>query len=275
MQSNKIKISIITVVYNNQETLERTIKSVVNQGYDNLEYIIIDGGSTDGTLDIIKKHEHEIDYWISEPDKGIFDAMNKGIKVATGELIGIINSDDWYAEETVEKVAQAYRESGADVIYGNMMVAEEKDNTYWLRECEISTENKIKDLKFSHPTLFVKKSVYDKYGAFNTEFVIEADMDFILRLLNKGLVFYKINKVIAYFALGGLTSKFSLAFNWTRITDRYKILTRNNTPKVEKWNIVIRDFLRFNAKALFKSLGLLKFVRAMKISQHQETNSYL
>ncbi|HYX05968.1 MAG TPA: glycosyltransferase family 2 protein [Bacteroidales bacterium] len=268
MHKNELKISVITVVYNNEKTLERTIKSVVNQGYNNLEYIIIDGGSTDGTLDIIKKHEHEIDYWISEPDEGIYDAMNKGIEQATGELIGIINSDDWYAEDTVDKVAQAYRKSHADVIYGNMIVVDEKNNTNRLRECIISVENKIKDLKFSHPTLFVKKSIYDRFGKFNTEFVIEADMDFILRLLNKDLNFHKVESVFAHFTLGGFSSSYNISFNWKRIKDRYKILSRNDTPEAEKWNILIRDFLRFNVKALLKNIGLLKYFISLKASQY-------
>lgn len=95
----QLKISIVTVSYNAAKTIEQTIKSVINQTYSNIEYIVIDGGSTDGTVDIIRKYEDRIAYWVSEPDGGIFDAMNKGIKVATGEVVGIINSDDWYEHD--------------------------------------------------------------------------------------------------------------------------------------------------------------------------------
>lgn len=110
-------ISIITVVYNGEKYLEQTIQSVINQTYKNIEYIVIDGGSTDGTLDIIKKYEEHISYWVSESDKGLYDAMNKGIGVAKGELIGMINSDDWYELEAVEIMAEAYKNNPTKVYF--------------------------------------------------------------------------------------------------------------------------------------------------------------
>jgi len=109
-------VSIVTVVYNGEKYLEQTIRSVINQRYDNIEYIIIDGGSTDGTLDIVEKHEKMIDYWISEPDEGIFDAMNKGIKICRGELIGLINADDYYAPNAIERVVSCYLKEKPDLM---------------------------------------------------------------------------------------------------------------------------------------------------------------
>ena len=109
------KISIITVCYNCAKTIERTIKSVLSQSYPLVEYIIVDGNSNDGTVDVIRKYEQSISFWLSEPDKGIYDAMNKGIDAATGELIGFINADDFYADGAVEAIAKRYIETNADV----------------------------------------------------------------------------------------------------------------------------------------------------------------
>lgn len=114
--TNMIKVSIITVVYNGVKNIEQTIKSVLHQTYSNIEYIVIDGGSTDGSLDIIKKYSDSISYWVSEADKGIYDAMNKGISKATGDLIGIINSDDWYEPDAIMNMVTAYEEN--TVLYG-------------------------------------------------------------------------------------------------------------------------------------------------------------
>ena len=120
--SNQPLISIITVVRNGEVHLEEAIKSVLNQSYGNIEYVVIDGNSTDSTLDIIRKYEDRIDYWISEPDKGISDAFNKGIALCKGEWIGIINADDWYELDTFNNIIQQAKASNSSVIYGNMQV---------------------------------------------------------------------------------------------------------------------------------------------------------
>src|ERR1700739_123500 len=119
-------VSIITVVYNGSKYIEQTINSVLNQSYKNIEYIIIDGGSTDDTLNIIKRYESKIDYWQSEPDEGIFFAMNKGISLAKGELIGIINADDFYLPGTVKNVVEADNVYHADIYHGDMQYISEK-----------------------------------------------------------------------------------------------------------------------------------------------------
>ncbi len=120
--NNRPKVSIITVVYNGIAHLEQTIQSVLNQTYDNVEYIIIDGGSTDGTVELIKKYEESIAYWVSESDGGIYDAMNKGISNATGEIVGLINADDWYETGTIEKVVETFQNSEVDVVHGSMEI---------------------------------------------------------------------------------------------------------------------------------------------------------
>jgi len=166
---------------------------VINQTYSNVEYIIIDGGSVDGTLDIIKKYEDKIDYWVSEKDDGIYDAMNKGIQVNSGEIIGIVNADDIIYEDTLEKVKGAIVSKKLDYTYGSVHLMD-KDGIIFGETVPMSKEDikfkKYIDMPFPHPSMFVKKEVYEKIGLFNTKFKLSADYDFLLRLLEgnyKGL----------------------------------------------------------------------------------------
>lgn len=200
------KISIITVVFNGAKTLEQTIVSVINQTYKNIEYIIIDGGSTDGTVDIIKQYEDRIAYWVSEPDKGIYDAMNKGIDVATGDIIGIINSDDYYDSNTVEYVVGGFQISNADIVHGNIILVLPDGCVY----AEYSPPKVIKnliwhDMAFYHPTCFVKKSIYKKYGAFSNSYKIAADYELLLKFYLNGVCFFYLEKDVAYFRLAGIS----------------------------------------------------------------------
>ncbi|MBO5057628.1 MAG: glycosyltransferase [Lachnospiraceae bacterium] len=208
MSGENIKVSIITVSYNAAATIEQTICSVVNQTYDNIEYIMIDGKSTDSTCDIIEKYKESIDYYVSEPDNGIYDAMNKGIYHATGDIIGIINSDDWYEEDAVEKAVNCFRNSDAELVYGKIWNICENGT----RRCSI--KKPLNQLWYSmmipHPSVFVRKNVYEKYGIFNTEYNIAADHDLILRFLCRGVKFAYIDEIIANFRYGGVSTKKAL-----------------------------------------------------------------
>ena len=214
------KISIITVVYNGVEFLEETIKSVISQTYKNTEYIIIDGGSTDGTVDIIKKYEDKITYWISEPDKGIYDAMNKGIKRATGDIVGILNSDDFYASNDVLKtIAGEFTNKEIDCLYGDLDFVEQSDASK-VTKCVkskpykggIFTKNwSLSDSIFyapPHPTFFVKRVMYKKYGLFNINLSIAADYELMLRFLEKHkLKSSYVNKVLVKMRQGGISDQ--------------------------------------------------------------------
>ncbi len=182
---DKPLISIITVVYNGEKYLEETILSVLNQSYDNVEYIIIDGGSTDGTVDIIKKYEDSIDYWVSESDGGISDAFNKGLKYCTGDLVGIINADDYYEKDAFSKIVDVYKsntKTGEAVYYGK---------TYKItlnNEKLIKKDNKrgwCMSVPFSHCSSFLTFGYYKKYGLFNKDFKIAMDVELLARGLNK------------------------------------------------------------------------------------------
>lgn len=183
------KISIITVALNSQSTIKNTIESIGNQVYKNIEYILIDGASTDWTLDILAFYKDKINYFISESDEGIYDAMNKGIRAATGDIIGILNSDDFYPNnEVLSKVAKVFEDSNCDCLYGDLVYVDQGDASKVVRYWQSGSFKKSK-LKtgwmLPHPTFFVKKEIYEKYGLYNTELKSAADYEMILRLLKR------------------------------------------------------------------------------------------
>jgi len=172
-------ISIITVVFNGEKYLEETIKSVINQTYKNIQYIIVDGASKDSTIDIIEKYNDKIDYWLSERDSGIADAFNKGLRFAKGELISFINSDDWYEPDAVQTIVNHYSEKYH--IYCGILNLFDKNNNFIKYR-----RSRIHLIKFGmyimHPTLFVHKRIFEEVGGFDTSFKIAMDFDFILRV---------------------------------------------------------------------------------------------
>jgi len=182
-----MKVSLITIAYNSAETIEDTIKSIVAQEYSNIEYIIIDGGSTDNTLSIIEKYKESISTIISEPDKGIYDAMNKGVQNATGDLVGILNSDDIYADnKVVSNIVEAI--GNKDSIYADLVYVD-RDNTdkvtrYW-KSGKYRRGIFKKGWMPPHPTFFIKKSCYDQYGIYNLQLKSAADYELMLRMLHK------------------------------------------------------------------------------------------
>ena len=187
-----MKISIITTTYNSARTLEDTIKSVLNQVGAEIEFIIIDGGSTDGTTDIVKSFGSKISKVVSEKDAGMYDAMNKGIKLATGDIIGILNSDDFYvSSDVIETVAERFAETGVDCLWGDLVVVD-KDNVKkvvrnWKSE-PYKEGSFQKGWHPPHPGFFVKKEIYERYGLFRTDMFTWADYELQLRFLEKNKV---------------------------------------------------------------------------------------
>jgi glycosyltransferase len=207
-----LKVSIITTVLNNKETLESAIQSVLGQSYEQIEYIIVDGGSSDGTIDIINKYRIRIAKFVSEPDKGIYDGMNKGIRLASGEIIGILSSDDVYASDNViATVVETLAETNADVCWGDLVYVDAKDLNKVIRYWKSS---EYKEGKFKrgwmppHPTFFVRKWVYEKYGVFNLDFPIAADYEIILRFLERyGVRSAYISQILVKMRTGGRSNK--------------------------------------------------------------------
>lgn len=187
-----LKISIVTVVLNNKDYIEDCIQSVISQTYPFVEYIIMDGGSTDGTLDVIKKYREDIAIFISESDEGIYDAMNKGIKAATGDIIGILNSDDVYAgDNCLATVAACFAENNVDSCFADLVYVDadniDKQVRYW-QAGDYSKNNFKRGWMPPHPTFFVRRSVYEEYGLFNLNFPLTADYELMLRFLYKNNV---------------------------------------------------------------------------------------
>ena len=180
-------ITVVTVVYNGEKFLEETILSVINQTYDNVEYIIIDGGSSDGTLDIIKKYEHAIDYWVSEKDKGIYDAMNKGISLATGEWINFMNGgDSFYSLTVLHDVFSNNSYPDATILYGNHQVIYPSGRTRFAKSGLV--ENMWKGSQFCHQASFIKVS-YHKNNIYNIYTKIVGDFEFFYKAWKNGRKF--------------------------------------------------------------------------------------
>lgn len=208
-----MKISIITVVYNNEKTIKDALNSVLGQTYKDIEYIIVDGKSNDKTVSIIKEYENKLGCFISEEDFGIYDAMNKGIKAATGDVIGILNSDDLYQDTNViETVMNQFNQNPSiDVVYGDLVYVKSDNVNKVVRNWK---SNSYYNSFFDngnvppHPSLFVKKSVYEKAGLFNLDFKLAADYEFMLRIFKKHNFNSKyINRVIVKMRLGGATNQ--------------------------------------------------------------------
>ena len=215
---DKPLITVITVVFNGEKYLEQTIQSVLNQTYENVEYIIIDGASTDGTVDIIKKYENQIDYWVSEPDGGIYAAMNKGIKLAAGEVIGILNSDDWYELDAVQNVLNVFLQEKPDVVYGNLMLVYSDIGLTKISAPTIELMKKTGTI--NHQAVFVKNSIYKKH-LFNLNYKIAADYDLILKLMKNGYIFNYCNELIAYMRAGGASGSVFTIFEQYKVQKKY------------------------------------------------------
>lgn len=184
-----MKVSIITITYNSDATLKETMESVINQTYPNIEYIIVDGLSQDNTLSIVNNYKDKISKVVSEKDKGLYDALNKGINLATGDLVGILHSDDFYTHpQVIEHVVKALEENNADAVYADLYYVDRNDTSKIFRKWKSGHYKHgmfYKGWMPPHPTFFAKKSCYQKFGMFNLNFNSAADYELLLRLIHK------------------------------------------------------------------------------------------
>jgi len=207
-----MKISIITITYNSEKTLRDTIESVLGQSYKKIEYIIVDGLSKDSTCDIVRSYGDRIHTFVSEKDKGLYDALNKGIRLATGDVVGFLHSDDIFAStETVKLIAEAFTKFNVDSVYGDLVYVDANDTNkiirFW-RSRKFSRARALTGWMPPHPTFYVKRKVYNDYGGFNTTFRIAADYESILRFLVRHQVstFY-IPLILIRMRVGGESNK--------------------------------------------------------------------
>ncbi|MBX2959224.1 MAG: glycosyltransferase [Flavobacteriales bacterium] len=207
-----MKISIITVCFNSEKHIKTAIESVINQTYKNIEYIVIDGASKDNTVNIVKSYGDKITKFISEPDKGIYDAMNKGFKLATGDYLAVINSDDFYmCNDAIESVVNELNKKQTDSLFADLIYVDEnntdKQVRYW-KSNEFIKGSFKKGWHPAHPTFFVKNGIYKKYGYFDLSFKLAADFELMLRFLEKHQISScYLPKPIIKMRLGGATNK--------------------------------------------------------------------
>ena len=207
-----MKISIITITYNSEKTLRDTMDSVLGQSYNDIEYILVDGKSKDGTCDIIRSYGDKVSKFVSEKDKGLYDALNKGIRMATGDVVGFLHSDDIYASrETVKMIAEAFNKFNVDSVYGDLVYVDQNDTNkiirFW-RSRKFSRARIMTGWMPPHPTFYLKRSAYEEFGGFNTTFRIAADYESMLRYLVRFRVstFY-IPLVLIRMRVGGESNK--------------------------------------------------------------------
>lgn len=215
---DKPLITVITVVFNGVSMIADTIRSVINQTYDNVEYIIIDGGSTDGTWEAIREYEHAIDYWVSEKDAGIYDAMNKGIALAGGDYIGMLNSDDFFADPSaLEKIVAGLKANDVDAVFSCLDIIDPANLDRVLRKYRISRFSPFMlriGVMPPHPTFYCKKSCYEKAGLYRTDYRIAADFEMLARLLLKHRITWEfIDETTVKMRSGGLSSS-GIKSNW-------------------------------------------------------------
>jgi len=206
-----MKISVITVCHDAADTLEDTILSVSGQSFGNVEHIIVDGGSKDGVLNIIQKYDALITRWVSEPDEGIYDAMNKGIKMATGDVIGFLNADDIYAHpDVLTQVSEVMNKGDIQACFSDVVFVRDDMHTVVRYYCSrrFSPDKLAYGWMPAHPTLFLNRSLYEQYGMFKTDYQIAADYELVVRLLGAHGVPYKyLPGVSVKMRMGGVSTK--------------------------------------------------------------------
>ncbi len=207
MQVDNGLMTIVTVVLNDAKHIEETVSSVIKQDYSCIEYIVVDGGSSDETLSILEKFKSKIAHIISEPDEGVYDAMNKGISIANGSVIGFINSGDYYANDhVVSDVMNIFNTTKPDVIYGNLEIIDHDEVRYVSRLCTADHTKLLKKMSIFHPASFISRECYLRHGFYDLSFKSVADYDFILRLFLSDKTFRHINQTLAKFRAGGISS---------------------------------------------------------------------
>ena len=224
-----MKISIITISYNAENTIKNTLKSIENQSYNNIEHIIIDGGSKDSTLEICNSFFHEAKI-ISESDNGVYDAFNKGLKLATGDIIGFLNADDvFYSEKAVEDIVNAFSNNETDIVYGNLDYVNEESKVIRNWISKPYEKGLVKKAWMpAHPSFYCKKEVYDRLGGYNDSFKIAGDFELCLRFLEiNNIPSFYLNKKVVKMLVGGISNS-GLKSKWIIFKEELRAFKINN-----------------------------------------------
>ncbi len=259
-------VSIITVCLNSEKFIENTIRSVREQTYKNIEYIVIDGGSTDGTTDVIKKYEKDIHYWRTEPDRGISDAFNKGLQASTGEIIGFLNSEDYYVNDNViKRIVDVFNQNhDARIVYGKTYYVPENSSEIVGVMGEKFTEERMEKRNIMpHQSVFTKREVFERFGVFQLQYKFAMDYEYLLRATRFYPPFF-IDEGLAVMRLGGIsdTDKFAVC------TELFKAQVANNVSVLSSLKTLfyyyltsaglkcLRLFRIYTLGHLFKKIGL-------------------
>lgn len=248
-----MKISIITVVWDNHETIKDAIDSVLGQTYENIEYIVVDGLSTDGTVEVVRSYGNKIDKFLSEPDQGLYDAMNKGIALSTGDIVGILNSDDFYIDEfVIEKIVNEFKEKKVNSVFADLIFVKPENINKTVRYYDsghFTPEKFAYGWMPAHPTFFVRKDAYTKYGNFKLDYKIAADYELLTRFLSKYKISYSyIKEPIIKMRIGGVSTS-GIKSNY--ILNKEIIRACKENGIYTNWFMVLSKYPK-------KILGLLK-----------------
>ena len=250
-------VSIITVCYNAQDTIESTIKSVLGQTYKHIEYIIVDGMSTDNTMNIVNRYSDQIAVIISEPDKGIYDAMNKGILISKGDLIGILNADDLYFPDSIAEVINRYcSEEKVDVICGDIIYKNELIQKKYRLTCS-DPKRLTYEMPVHHPATFISSSAYQRYGLYSLKYQVAADREFLLRLYTCGATFNLLKTPVTQMRSGGASDLRNVS---TLLEDKKITLKYGGAPTKAFFhhvNEVVRIFIRRLSPTLWERLSFI------------------
>ncbi|WP_372745752.1 glycosyltransferase family 2 protein [Lutibacter sp.] len=246
-----MKISIITVCYNSAATIEKTLQSVAAQTYSNIEYIVVDGNSKDSTVAIIKQYNTSITKWISEPDKGLYDAMNKGIALATGDIVGILNSDDtFYNDNVLQDIANFHSQNTIDASVGNIIQHNQKGKVVRKYSAANWQPEKLKiGFMPAHPAIFFKRELFKQYGMYHLDFTIGADYELITRFFLKNNISWKYSGITTTAMLvGGLSSSGYKS---------YQLISKEIAKALDR-NDIKYSAIKIKLRGFWKVLGLFK-----------------
>lgn len=244
----EILVSIVTVCYNSEATIRDTLESVLRQTYGNIEYIIVDGQSKDHTLDIVEEYRPKFEQRgipvqvSSEKDNGVYDAMNKGIAKAKGTLVGMINSDDWYEENAVERVVDTFHKENFDMFYADIRLY--KGESYIVKKARYRKYATSRD--WNHPTTFMRRSVYDKFQ-YATDCVYD-DWDLMLKVFKGDYKVVVLNEVLANFRMGGLSNEGGVGTAFRKCRERYRIYRRNGYSRIYLLECVLTELAKLIVK---------------------------
>lgn len=235
------KISIITVCYNAEKTIERTIRSIINQNYPDIEYVVVDGKSTDKTIEILEKYKNYIGVIVSENDKGIYDAMNKGIALASGSYVLFLNADDYlFSADTIKNMMSIVSsDQVSDIFYGNVLMYEDNNGYAKIWKPELASSKLLYRSTLPHPSTIFKRSLFEKIGMYDDSYKIAADFEFFVRAFRESANFRYLDQLVAVFSYGGIST-----------SGKYKKLTHDEREQIleKHFSVTQRYLLRIRVR---------------------------